>query len=213
MHETGPVHDLHDLIESIETFAIDEVGIAPENIHVTGVAVLFSDMLALLVQSQTSTVSFVVLATFLMFVLLLRSIPLALIGLAPNLLAAFLILAFMGYAGIPLDVMTITIAAVVIGIGVDDAIHYLHRFKEEIEQGHSTTAAVHSTHASTGKALYLTTLIVVIGFSVLLFSRFLPTVYFGWLAALAMALALTANLTLLPALLVKTYQRKNPLAA
>lgn len=207
IHETGPEHNLHDLIADIENFAINVVGFAPESVHVTGVAVLFSDMLKQLVDSQLFTVAFVILATFLMFAFLLRSVSLALIALAPNLLAAVLILAFMGFAGIPLDVMTITIAAVIIGIGVDDAIHYLHRFKEEIDEGHSTVTAVKITHESTGKALYLTTLIVVVGFSVLLFSRFVPTVYFGWLAALAMILALTANLTLLPALLVKTYNR------
>ncbi len=208
LHETGPVHDLQDLIASIEAFAVQKLHISAADIHVTGVAVLFSDMLEQLVQSQLSTVAFVILATFAMFALLLRSITLAVIGLAPNLLAAIMILAFMGYAGIPLDVMTITIAAVVIGIGVDDAIHYLHRFKEEVDAGHSTITAVQITHASTGKALYLTTLVVVIGFSVLLFSRFVPTLYFGWLTALAMAFALTANLCLLPALLVKIYRCK-----
>lgn len=206
LHETGPAHDLNTLIESIEAFAVDELGVPADNVTVTGVAVLFSSMLEQLVQSQLSTLLFVVVATFAMFAILLRSFTLALIGLAPNLLAAGIILAFMGYAGIPLDIMTITIAAIVIGIGVDDAIHYLHRFKEEVDAGQSTISAVRATHGSIGKALYFTSLIVVIGFSVLVFSRFVPTAYFGWLAALAMLVALTANLALLPALLVKTYR-------
>ncbi len=206
LHETGPAHDLNTLIESIEAFAVDELGVPADNVTVTGVAVLFSSMLEQLVQSQLSTLLFVVVATFAMFAILLRSFTLALIGLAPNLLAAGIILAFMGYAGIPLDIMTITIAAIVIGIGVDDAIHYLHRFKEEVDAGQSTISAVRAIHGSIGKALYFTSLIVVIGFSVLVFSRFVPTAYFGWLAALAMLVALTANLALLPALLVKTYR-------
>ncbi|MEM7363221.1 MAG: MMPL family transporter [Pseudomonadota bacterium] len=207
LHETGPVYDLHELIEGIERHAVDEVDVAPEDIHVTGVAVLFNDMLAQLVDSQVSSLSFVVGATFLMFALLLRSWYLALVGLLPNLLAASIILAFMGFAGIPLDLMTITIAAIIIGIGVDDAIHYLHRYRDERYAGRNSISAVRRTHASVGSALYFTSLTVVIGFSVLLASRFVPTVYFGALAALAMVLALTANLSLLPSILVKTDRR------
>lgn len=207
LHETGPHHDLNTLIESITEFATGELGLSADEVHVTGVAVLFSNMLEVLLESQLSTILVVIFATFVMFSILLRSIPLAIIGVIPNLLAAFLILALMGYLNIPLDIMTITIAAIVIGIGVDDAIHYMHRFKDEIAEGKSTIDAVRATHDSIGKALYFTTLTVVIGFSVLLFSRFMPTVYFGALAALAMLLALTSNLTILPALLVKTYRK------
>lgn len=209
LHETGPVFDLNELIEGIENFATQEVGLDGEDIRVTGVAVMFNGMLEQLIDSQMSTLAFVVIATFLMFALLLRSWYLAVVGLIPNLLAAAIILAFMGYAGIPLDLMTITIASIVIGIGVDDAIHYLHRYQEERELGQDSHQAVNSTHASIGSALYFTSLTVVIGFSVLLFSRFIPTVYFGALAALAMVLALTANLTLLPSILVKTDRRKH----
>ncbi len=204
LHETGPEYDLQALIQSIERFAVDELELAPDAIHVTGVAVLFNNMLEQLVRSQLTTLLFVILATFTMFVILLRSFKLALIGVVPNLVAAGVILALMGFAGIPLDLMTITIAAIVIGIGVDDAIHYLHRFQQEVATGQSAIAAVRATHGSIGKALYFTSLIVIIGFSVLVFSRFMPTVFFGSLAALAMLVALTANLVLLPAILVKT---------
>jgi len=204
LHETGPVSDLDELIAGVENFATEEAGVEPAAIHVTGVAVLFNDMLEQLVGSQVSTLVFVVGATFLMFALFLKSFYLALVGVVPNLLAAVVILAFMGFAKIPLDMMTITIASIVIGIGVDDAIHYLHRYKEERELGLDSRRAVESTHVSIGSAMYFTSLTVVIGFSVLLLSRFIPTVYFGSLAALAMVLALTANLTLLPAILVKT---------
>lgn len=206
LHETGPHYDLNTLIQSIEDYATGDLGLDADAVHVTGVAVLFNNMLEVLLQSQISTILYVILATFTMFAVLLRSVSLAVIGVMPNLLAAAVILAFMGYAGIPLDLMTITIAAIVIGIGVDDAIHYMHRFKDELAEGKSTIDAVHATHASIGKALYFTSLTVVIGFSVLMFSRFVPTVYFGWLAALAMVLALISNLTVLPALLVKTYR-------
>lgn len=136
LHETGPEYDLQALIQSIERFAVDELELAPDAIHVTGVAVLFNNMLEQLVRSQLTTLLFVILATFTMFVILLRSFKLALIGVVPNLVAAGVILALMGFAGIPLDLMTITIAAIVIGIGVDDAIHYLHRFQQEVATGH-----------------------------------------------------------------------------
>lgn len=203
LHETGPELDLDALIHSIEAFAVDQLDIAPEDIRVTGVAVLFSDMLEQLVDSQLSTLGFVLTATLFMFALLLRSWRLAVVGLLPNVLAALLILAFMGYLGIPLDLMTITITAIVIGIGVDDAIHYLHRYQEERDLGYSAVDSVLTTHASIGAAIYFTSFTVIAGFAVLLFSRFVPTIYFGALAALAMLLALTANLTLLPALLIK----------
>lgn len=209
LHETGDSYNLQELISSIETYAIDEVGLEPDDIHVSGVAVLFNGMLVRLLDSQLSTAFGVVFATFLMFALLLRSIKMAIIGLAPNIMAAAMILGFMGFVGIPLDMMTITIAAIVIGIGVDDAIHYLHRFKEEMDSGKTANEAVIATHESTGKALYFTSFTVIAGLSVLMLSRFMPTVYFGSLAALAMAVALTANLTLLPALLSLGYKSKN----
>ena len=206
IHETGPSFSRGDLIGDIEKFAIDELKLQPEQIHVTGMTVLFNGMLNQLFSSQTSTIVFVLLATLFMFTVLLRSVTLGLLGLAPNILAAMVILAFMGFTGISLDMMTITIAAIVIGIGVDDAIHYLHRFKEEIDAGVNVTDAVVASHGSIGSALYFTSLTVIIGFSILAFSNFIPTIYFGLLTALAMVLALLANLTVLPALLLKIYR-------
>jgi len=137
-----------------------------------------------------------------MFALLVRSLNLALLGLLPNVLAAATVIAFMGYAGIPLDMMTITIAAISIGIGVDDAIHYLHRFREEFDACGDVREAIKRSHASIGRAMYFTSITIVAGFSVLSFSNFVPTVYFGLLTALAMVFAMLANLTILPALLV-----------
>lgn len=208
LHETGEAYNLQELISSIESYSINEVGLEPDEIHITGVAVLFNGMLENLLDSQLSTMFGVIFATFLMFAFLLRSITMAAIGLAPNIMAALVILGFMGFIGIPLDMMTITIAAIVIGIGVDDAIHYLHRFKLELDSGKSAEDAVLATHGSAGKALYFTSFTVIAGLSVLVLSRFMPTVYFGALAALAMAVALTANLSLLPALLITVYKNR-----
>ena len=175
----------------------------------TGMATLFNGMLRHLFNSQTSTLLFVVTATLVMFLLLLRSPVLAVLGLLPNLLAAAVALGFMGFAGIPVDIMTVTIAAIIIGIGVDDAIHYLHRFQVEFTRLGNAQEAVRASHASIGNAIYYTSVTVVIGFSVLAFSNFMPTVYFGLMTALAMVLALAANLVLLPSMLVVVYRGRH----
>ncbi|TCO77869.1 efflux RND transporter permease subunit [Chromatocurvus halotolerans] len=209
LHEADVDYQLDTLIRDIEAFATTEMGLSQNRVRVTGMAVLFNGMLKHLFNSQTSTLMFVVIATLLMFLVLLRSVRLALLGLLPNLLAAATALGIMGFAGIPLDIMTITIAAIIIGIGVDDAIHYLHRFREEYARTGNAKAAVQNSHASIGNAIYYTSITVVIGFSVLGFSNFMPTVYFGLMTALAMVLALLANLALLPSLLVLVYQRRD----
>lgn len=206
MHELDKSYSYDNLIAGINEFADTDMAIGSDAVQVTGMAVLFNNMLENLYSSQRSTLSFVILATLVLFMALLRSWKLAVMGLLPNLLAAALILAVMGLVGIPLDMMTITIAAIIIGIGVDDAIHYLHRYKHEIDSGCDNKEAVENTHRSTGQAIYYTSLTVIIGFSVLAFSNFVPTVYFGLLIALAMALAMIANLTVLPALLLRFYR-------
>ena len=164
--------------------------------------VLFNSMLLQLFDSQLDSLAYVLLAAFLMLLVLLRSLLYALIGLIPNILAAATVIAFMGYAGIPLDMMTTTIAAVSVGIGVDNAIHYLHRFQEEYDDVKDVRLAVAWSHATIGRAMYFTSATVIVGFSVLCFSNFVPTIMFGLLVAIAMALSFVANLTLLPALLV-----------
>ena len=206
IHETGPPFSRQALIDDIYRFASEELELGQDAVRVTGVAVLFTNMINQLVESQMSTLVFVIAATFAMFMLLLRSLRLAVIGLIPNVLAAVMILALMGYAGISLDMMTIMITAIVIGIGVDDAIHYLHRFREEVALGHDARTAVLNSHRSIGSALYFTSLTVVVGFSVLSLSNFIPTISFGVLTAMAMLIALLANLTVLPSLLTKFYK-------
>tara|TARA_B110000261_G_scaffold26483_1_gene29201 strand:+ start:743 stop:2755 length:2013 start_codon:yes stop_codon:yes gene_type:complete len=206
--ETGPRFSKDLMIADLQQYATSELGLTKDSVVVvvTGMMVLFNDMLKQLADSQLRTLAYVVLATFLMFSLLLRSLLLALLALIPNIIAATAVMAFMGFAGIPLDMITITIAAISIGIGVDDAIHYLHRFNEEYRNAADIRTAVERAHQTIGRAMYFTSMIIVVGFSILAFSNFLPTVYFGLLTALAMLLALIANLTLLPALLIKLYK-------
>ncbi len=208
--ESGPPFDRGALVRDIKTFATQTAAIDPAAIQVTGIMVLFHGMLTQLFSSQVDTLAYVLAATFAMLVLLLRSLLYAVLGLIPNILAAALVVAFMGYAGIPLDMMTITIAAISIGIGVDDAIHYLHRYKEEYDRTGDAREAVAWSHATIGRAMYFTSLTIVIGFSVLAFSNFVPTILFGLLVAIAMVLALIANLSLLPALLILCCAAKRP---
>ncbi len=211
--ESGPSFDRGVLVEDIRAHAVEATGLAPEDVQITGMLVLFNSMLNKLFSSQVDTLAYVLLATFTMFIILMRSGLYAVLGLIPNILAASLVIAFMGYAGIPLDMMTITIASISIGIGVDDAIHYLHRFKEEYDQSGDARLAVAWSHATIGRAMYFTSLTIVIGFSVLCVSNFVPTILFGLLVAVAMVLALVANLSLLPALLVLCLGKKRRSAA
>lgn len=203
VRESGPFFSRSELASDIVEYADKHIkGI---KVDVNGMMVLFDDTLSQMFSSQINTLLYVVLAIFSMFSLLLRSLLLAVLALLPNLVAAATVIAVMGFAKVPLDMMTITIAAIVIGIGVDDAIHYLHRFRQELDASGSLDQAVKQAHSTIGKAMYFTTVVVVGGFFVLGLSNFLPTVYFGLLTALAMILALTANLVILPSLLVKVY--------
>ncbi|MHA1107789.1 MAG: MMPL family transporter, partial [Alphaproteobacteria bacterium] len=108
----------------------------------------------------------------------------------------------MGWADIPMDMMTITIAAITIGIAVDNGIHYIYRFREEYELSHSYVEALHVSHSNIGKAVFYTTMTIIFGFSILVFSNFIPTIYFGVLTAAAMFIALLSALTVLPKLIL-----------
>ena len=181
---------------------VEEMGFAPEQVQFTGMLVLYNNVLQSLFRSQILTLGVVFLAILVMFLILFRSLSLALIALAPNLLAAGMVLGVMGLLGIPLDIMTITIAAIVVGIGVDDCIHYVHRFLREFPVDRNYTAAMYRCHNSIGRAMYYTTVTVVIGFSTLTLSNFNPSIYFGLLTVMAMVAAVLGALLLLPRLII-----------
>ena len=181
---------------------LDETGIEPERLQFTSLLVLYNNVLQSLFQSQIMTLGAVFIAIGLMFWILFRSLSLALLALAPNILAAGLVLGLMGLSGIPLDIMTITIAAIVVGIGVDDCIHYLHRFRDEIAVDQDYRAAMLRSHSSIGRAMYYTTLTVVVGFAMLTLSNFTPSLYFGVLTVVAMIAAVAGALLLLPQLIM-----------
>ncbi len=202
IEETNPTLNRGELIEKIKWQMVDEFGIAEERIHFTGMAVLYNNMLHSLYQSQIMTLGTVFVAILLMFMVLFRNIGLAVLAILPNILSAGIILGLMGWLGIPLDMMTITIAAITIGIAVDAAIHYVHRFKQEFARNPNYNADVLRCHGSIGRAIYYTSITVTVGFSILTLSNFIPTIYFGFLTGIAMAVALLSNLTLLPLLIV-----------
>ena len=200
--ETGGELRRADLLKKINDYAVNEVGIAQEDIRFTGILVLYNNMLQSLYRSQILTLGAVFVGIMLMFLVLFRSFKISVIAILPNFLAAGIVLGGMGISGIPLDMMTITIAAITVGIGVDHAIHYLTRFAREFKADGNYIASMHRAHASIGQALFYTAMTIIIGFSILALSNFIPSVYFGLLTGLAMTAALLGSMTLLPKLIL-----------
>ena len=191
-----------ELLERIRRDLGERLDLEEADASVTGLLVLYNNMLQSLYQSQISTLGAVLAGVGLMLLLLFRSLTLALIGIVPNLLAAGLMLGLMGMAGIPLDMMTITMAAITIGIAVDNSIHYMYRFREELPGCGDYVSTLKLCHANIGRAVFYTSCTIIFGFSILVLSNFLPTIYFGVLTGLAMVVALLAALTLLPKLIL-----------
>ena len=201
--ESDPTLRRSEFLQSIRTGLRNDFGLDESRVHLSGMLVLYNNMLQSLFRSQILTLGAVFLAIMAMFLILFRSLKTAVIGVIPNLLSAALVLGLMGWFGIPLDLMTITIAAITVGIGVDDTIHYIHRFRHEFAIDGDYWASVYRCHHSIGRAIYYTSLTIMLGFSILALSRFIPTIYFGLLTGLAMLIALLANMTLLPLLVVR----------
>ena len=191
-----------EFIERVENFMHQEMNYSKDRFKTTNMLVLYNNMLQSLFSSQIQTIGFVFISIMFMFIILFRSLFLAIIAIIPNILPATLVLGFMGIKSIPLDLMTITIAAISVGIAVDNTIHYIIRFKREFSNNQNYLETVKICHGSIGKAMYYTSSIIVIGFSILSLSNFIPTIYFGLLTGLAMLTALLASLTLLPSLLI-----------
>lgn len=199
-----------ELVDRIRQHIQEEGNFSMEQVQINGLLVLYNNMLSSLFSSQIMTLGAVFLGIMFMFVVLFRSLLIAVIAMIPNLLSALAILGSIGLLGIPLDMMTITIAAITLGIGVDGTIHYLVRFRKEITEDGDYIAAMHRSHGSIGRAVYYTTVVIVFGFSIMALSRFIPTIYFGLLTGLAMLIALMGALFLLPRLilLVKPYRKR-----
>ena len=193
----------NDLINKINFDLQNKLGLEKDRFKLAGVLILFNNLLQSLFKSQILTLGLVMMGIFTMFVILFRNIKLSLIGVVPNFIAAFFILGIIGILGIPLDMMTITIAAITIGIAVDNSIHYIYRFKEEFEIYKDYNKTLKVCHSTVGSAILNTSITIVFGFSILVLSKFIPTIYFGIFTGLAMMLAMISVLTLLPSLLLK----------
>ncbi|MDJ0838599.1 MAG: MMPL family transporter [Acidobacteriota bacterium] len=200
--ETNPDLKRAVLVEKIATFLEEDMGFAPENYRLTGLYILYNNLLQSLFDSQIKTIAVVFLATWLMFSLLFRSFYLALIAVVPNVFPVVVVLGTLGWLGIPLDIMTVTVAAITIGIAVDHTIHYIHRFKKEYATLGNYVDTVYRCHGSIGNAMYYTSITIIVGFSILSLSNFIPTIYFGLFTGLAMIVAMLAAMTLLPRLLI-----------
>ena len=192
----------NELIKKINYDLINKIGLKESEFKLGGVLILFNNLLQSLFKSQILTLGLVMVGIFAMFIVLFKNVKLSVIGVVPNFLAAFFILGIIGLLNIPLDMMTITIAAITIGIAVDNSIHYIYRFKEEfynLNDYHKTLVLCHST---VGKAILNTSITIVFGFSILVLSKFIPTILFGIFTGLAMLLAMISVLTLLPSLIL-----------
>ena len=192
----------NDLINKINFDLENKIGLDKKEFKLAGVLILFNNLLQSLFKSQILTLGLVMIGIFLMFLILFKNIKLSLIGVVPNFIAAFFILGVIGLIGIPLDMMTITIAAITIGIAVDNSIHYIYRFKEEFNKLGDYEKTLKLCHSTVGKAILNTSITIVFGFSILVLSKFIPTIYFGIFTGLAMLLAMISVLTLLPSLIL-----------
>jgi len=192
----------NDLINKINYDIQNKLGIEKDQYRLAGVLILFNNLLQSLFKSQILTLGLVMIGIFAMFLILFRNVKLSLIGVVPNFIAAFFILGIIGLLGIPLDMMTITIAAITIGIAVDNSIHYIYRFKEEFKKIKDYKETLTTCHSTVGVAILNTSITIVFGFSILVLSKFIPTIYFGIFTGLAMLVAMISVLTLLPSLLL-----------
>ena len=193
----------NDLLIKIDNDLQNKLNLKKDEFKLGGVLILFNNLLQSLFKSQILTLGFVMLGILVMFIILFRNLKLALIGVVPNFIAAFFILGLIGILRIPLDMMTITIAAITIGIAVDNSIHYIYRFKEEYSKLKNYNKTLNLCHSTVGKAILNTSITIVFGFSILVMSNFIPTIYFGVFTGIAMLLAMVSVLTLLPSLLLK----------
>jgi len=192
----------NELIKKINYDLEHLIGLSKDEFKLAGILILFNNLLQSLFKSQILTLGFVMAGITLMFLILFRNITLSLIGVVPNFMAAFLILGIIGLLGIPLDMMTITIAAITIGIAVDNSIHYIYRFKEEFNNIKDYNKTLEKCHNTVGIAILNTSITIVFGFSILVLSNFIPTIYFGIFTGIAMLLAMISVLTLLPKLIL-----------
>ena len=199
--DTHPDLKRSDFVNDLNDYFKENINTDNINAYSTGVLILYNNMLESLFDSQIKSLGIVLIGIFVMLVFLFKSLSIAIIAIIPNIIACFVILGTMGYLGIPLDLMTITIAAITIGIAIDNSIHYVYRYQEFRSNNNSSIEAMVNSSKTVGMAIRNTSLTIIFGFSILIFSNFYPTIYFGIFTALAMFIAMIGSLTLLPIML------------
>ena len=190
-----------NLIEEVKKDLVNDFELSEDQFYLSGISVIYNNLLQSLFQSLIGSLLIVFSAIFLMFIVLFRSFYMALIAMIPNLLSAASVLGIIGWSGIPIDIMTVTVAAISIGIGVDNTIHYVHRFLKEYEQEQNYDLAIKNSHSTIGRAMFYTSLTIVLGFMILVSSNFNPSVFFGIFTSFSMIVAILAALMLLPVLI------------
>ena len=190
-----------NLIEEVKNDLIKDYELTEDQFYLSGISVIYNNLLQSLFQSLIGSLSIVFAAIFAMFIILFRSLYMAIIAMIPNLLSASSVLGIIGWSGIPIDIMTVTVAAISIGIGVDNTIHYVHRFLKEYEQNNNYDLAIKNSHSTIGRAMFYTSLTIVLGFMILVSSNFNPSVFFGIFTSFSMIVAILAALMLLPVLI------------
>ena len=191
-----------DLLNKINSDLQENFNLKKSEFEITGLAVLYNNMLQSLFQSQIGSLLIVFAVISIMLYLIFRSLKVMIIGLIPNIFVASSVMGLLGLLNIPLDIMTITVAAISVGMAVDNTIHYIYRYKKELKKNESYIA-LKNAHSTTGRAIFYTASTIAAGFCILALSNFFPTVLFGVFTSIAMILAFISSLTLLPNLLVK----------
>ena len=203
VNESSSDLNRNDLLSMIDNDLQNKFNLDPTQYEMTGLAVLYNNMLQSLFKSQIGSLLIVFAVISLMLFLIFKSIKVMIIGLIPNIFVASSVMGLLGLLSIPLDIMTITVAAISVGMAVDNTIHYIYRYKKELKINKSTEVALINAHATTGRAIFYTASTIAAGFCILSLSNFFPTILFGLFTSIAMILAFISSLTLLPNLLVK----------
>ena len=203
VNESSANLNRNELLEKINFDLQNEFNLKPDQYEITGLAVLYNNMLQSLFQSQIGSLLIVFAVISIMLLLIFKSFKVMVIGLIPNIFVASSVMGLLGLLKIPLDIMTITVAAISVGMAVDNTIHYIYRYKKELKKTDSVEKALGNAHTTTGRAIFYTATTIAAGFCILSLSNFFPTVLFGLFTSLAMVLAFITSLTVLPNLLVK----------
>ena len=203
VNESAANLNRNELLEKINYDLQNEFNLKPDQYEITGLAVLYNNMLQSLFQSQIGSLLIVFAVISIMLLLIFKSFKVMVIGLIPNVFVASSVMGLLGLLKIPLDIMTITVAAISVGMAVDNTIHYIYRYKKELKKTNSVEQALENAHTTTGRAIFYTATTIAAGFCILSLSNFFPTVLFGLFTSLAMVLAFITSLTVLPNLLVK----------